>query len=463
GPAGLAAAWEARRHNLSCEVLEKDHCVGGLSRTVNYKGYRFDIGGHRFFTKNIEVNAFWQEILKDDFISVNRLSRIYYNNRFFYYPLKPMNAFLGLGPIASVQILLSYVKARMAPLPEENTFEQWVTNRFGRKLYETFFKTYTEKVWGIPCSQIGAEWAAQRIKGLSLTSAVKNALFGSRGNRVKTLISTFQYPKEGPGMMYSAASDSIRSSGGDVSLNSEVMAIHHAEGRIREITVRDPESGRTRRLGGDQFLSSMPITHLVERLVPAPPDPVLRAAHSLKYRALLVVNLVLRRKNLFPDNWVYVHSPQVRLGRLQNYKNWSPWMIDNQEHTSLGLEYFCNEGDDLWTMPNEQLIELGGREIQTLGLARVSDVMDGFVYRAPFTYCVYDTGYEQHMKIVREYLARFPNLHPIGRAGMFKYNNMDHSILTGFLAVRNIMGARHDLWSVNADQDYHEEDRGSET
>ena len=461
GPAGLAAGYEAINRGYRCTVLEKDDIVGGIARTVNFKGYRFDIGGHRFFTKNREVDAFWHKVLPEDFLSVNRLSRIYYRNRFFYYPLRPMNAFLGLGPLDSLLIFLSYIKIRLFPLEEEKSFEQWVTNRFGRKLYETFFRTYTEKVWGVPCSRIGAEWAAQRIKGLSLTTAVKNALFGGRKNKIKTLIPRFHYPREGPGMMYQALAEKIRAKGGTVDLNSEVVELHHENGNLASVIVKNPKTGETRQVHGDFFLSSIPITQLAERLRPAPPDTVLDSCRRLRYRAILVVNLVLDRKNLFPDNWVYVHSPEVKLGRLQNYKNWSPYMIDNQDHTSLGLEYFCDQGDDLWTTDDEALIQLGGRELERLGLANPESVIDGFVVRMPYTYCVYQIGYQALLESVKTSLGQLKNLQPIGRAGMFKYNNMDHSILTGFLAVRNISGEKHDLWSVNVEQEYHEEEGGA--
>lgn len=458
GPAGLAAGHEALRRSFDCTVLEKDSVVGGISRTVNYKGYRFDIGGHRFFTKNRRVDAFWHDMLREDFLEVERLSRIYYRNKFFYYPLRPMNAFLGLGPVDSFLIFTSYIKARIFPHQEEKSFEQWVTNRFGRKLYRTFFKTYTEKVWGIPCSRIGAEWAAQRIKGLSLLSAVKNALAGGRSNRIKTLISKFHYPREGPGMMYSDIAERIRAKNGRVELNSEVVRIHHRDNLVREITVENPITRERKKIAGDQFLSSMPITDLVQRMDPPPPEPVIKACRNLKYRAILVVNLVIDRKDLFPDNWVYVHSPEVSLGRLQNYKNWSSYMVPDQNHTALGLEYFCDQGDSLWTSDDEDLKKLGVRELQKLGLLDDPDkVIDGFVVRMPHTYCVYEIGYRDYLATVKEYLKPFINLQPIGRAGMFKYNNMDHSILTGFLAAENIDGAEHNLWEVNVEQEYHEE------
>lgn len=462
GPAGLAAAHAALENGYRCTVLEKDDCVGGIARTVNYKGYLFDIGGHRFFTKNREVNAFWHNILPGDFLQVKRLSRIYYNRKFFYYPLRPWNAFCGLGPIRSLHILLSYLNARFSPFPEERSFEEWVTNRFGAVLYKTFFKTYTEKVWGIPCSRIEAEWAAQRIKGLSLVSAVKNALFKGRGNRIKTLIPSFHYPREGPGMLYQRLADMIRAKGGRIEHNAEVTRIHHDQGSATRVSVFNPKTGNTSQLEGNHFLSSMPLTQLAERLHPSPPADVLKACSQLHYRAILVVNLVIEIKDIFPDNWVYVHSPEVNVGRLQNYKNWSPEMIKTSpdRYTSIGMEYFCNEGDELWTTPDENLIKRAGEELGVLGLLPKGKncISDGFVVRMPYTYCIYELGYKRHLDRIKEEIRGLRNLQPIGRAGMFKYNNMDHSILTGFLGVGNIRGGNFDLWNVNVEQEYHEED-----
>lgn len=467
GPAGLAAAYAALESGYRCTVLEKDDCVGGIARTVNYKGYLFDIGGHRFFTKNREVNAFWHNILPHDFLQVKRLSRIYYNRTFFYYPLRPWNAFLGLGPIRSFHILLSYLKARISPYPEERSFEEWVTNRFGRVLYKTFFKTYTEKVWGIPCSQIEAEWAAQRIKGLSLSSAVKNALFRDRANRIKTLIPRFHYPREGPGMLYQRLADMIREKGGRIEYNAEATEIHHQQDRVTRVSVFNPKTAQTHQVEGDFFLSSMPLTHLAQRLIPSAPADVLDACSRLHYRAILVVNLVIEIKDLFPDNWVYVHSPEVHVGRLQNYKNWSPDMIKTSpdRYTSIGMEYFCNEGDELWKTQDENLIERAGEELRVLGLLSEgkNSIRDGFVVRMPYTYCIYELGYKTHLDRIKGKIRDLKNLQPIGRAGMFKYNNMDHSILTGFLGVRNIRGENFDLWNVNVEQEYHEEDSRDKT
>ncbi|MBN1900417.1 NAD(P)/FAD-dependent oxidoreductase, partial [Candidatus Sumerlaeota bacterium] len=464
GPAGLAAAHAAIESGYRCTVLEKDDCVGGIARTINYKGYLFDIGGHRFFTKNREVNDFWHDILKDDFIRVNRLSRIYYNGKFFHYPLKPWNAFRGLGPIRSFHIFLSYLNSRIAPCKEENSFEEWVTNRFGKVLYRTFFKTYTEKVWGIPCSRIEAEWASQRIKGLSLFSAVKNALFQGRGNRIKTLIPQFHYPREGPGMLYQRLADKIREKGGRIEYNAEATAIHHEKKRVTEVSVVNPATGEASQVEGDYFLSSMPLTRLAERLVPSAPPDVLDSCSNLHYRAILVVNLVIEIKDLFPDNWIYAHSPEVRVGRLQNYKNWSRDMIktEPERYTSIGMEYFCNEGDDLWNTRDDILISDAGEELKTLGLLPKGEhrIIDGFIVRMPYTYCIYELGYKKYLEIIKEGIRILSNLQPIGRAGMFKYNNMDHSILTGFLGVRNIQGGKFDLWNVNVEREYHEEASG---
>jgi protoporphyrinogen oxidase len=464
GPAGLTAAYELTKAGKKALVFEKDDDLGGISRTVDYRGYHFDLGGHRFFTKVKRVDAFWREVLDDEFLHRSRLSRIYYNKRFFYYPLKPFNTLAGLGVVQSGLILLSYAKSHLFPHRDEETFEHWVTNRFGYRLYNTFFKTYTEKVWGMPCSEIRAEWAAQRIKGLSLVSAIRNALMAekkARGagrggkNVIKTLIESFDYPKLGPGMMWRTVAARAIERGGEVRKNAEVVGIHWGDGRIKAVEIK--ENGVKRLVEGEHFISSMPIRELVERLDPRPPGAVLKAGRGLKYRDFLTVALVVNNGELFPDNWIYVHDPDVRLGRVQNFKNWSPYMVPDQSKTCLGLEYFCFEGDELWNAPDEELIALGKKEIETLGLASASDVEDGKVVRVPKAYPVYDAEYRGHLDTVKEFLAGLPNLHLVGRNGMHKYNNQDHSMLTAMLAVENVMGASHDLWEVNEEKAYHEE------
>lgn len=453
GPAGLTAAYELVKHGIKPVVLEKGDKVGGISRTETYKGYLFDIGGHRFFTKVEEVQQLWHEVLGDGFIKVPRLSRIYYRGRFFNYPLSAFNTLSNLGIVESGLILLSYLKAKWRPSPVEENFEQWVSNRFGERLYKTFFKTYTEKVWGIPCNEIQAEWAAQRIKGLSLTTAIINALFGS--NNTKTLIKEFEYPLLGPGMMWQRFKEVVEEKGGEVHLNTKVLRIEREGNKITKVIAE--RDNNLIQLTGENFISSMPVTALVQRFDPPPPPEVLEASRGLKYRDFLIVALVVNRKNLFPDNWIYIHSPNVKVGRIQNFKNWSAAMVPDQNKTCLGMEYFCHAGDGLWSMSDADLISLATRELDSLGLANAADVEDGTIIRQPKAYPVYDQDYRKHLQVIQDYLAKFENLQTVGRNGMHRYNNQDHSMLTALLATKNIMGEDHDLWEVNTERSYHEE------
>ncbi len=460
GPAGLTAAYELSKRGVESVVFEKDQTVGGISKTVNYKDYYFDLGGHRFFTKVRKVDEMWRDVLRDDFLERKRLSRIYYNKKFFYYPLRPMNALLGLGVWNSFMIFASYLYAHAFPSKEEETFEQWVSNRFGGRLYRTFFKTYTEKVWGISCSEIRAEWAAQRIKGLSLISALRNAIMNSQGRDgkhavIKTLIDRFDYPKYGPGMMWQTVADIVQRKGSKVLTGADVEGILWGDDRVN--TVEISIDGRTERARGEAFISSMPLRELIQKLRPAAPETVLRAADKLHYRDFLTVALIVNKKNVFPDNWIYIHDPGVKLGRIQNFKNWSPYMVPDSEKTCLGLEYFCFEGDELWSMTDQELIELGKREVEELGLVEARDVVDGKVVRMPKAYPIYDSNYQESLRTVRLFLDQIGNLQIVGRNGMHKYNNQDHSMLTAMLAVENLSGAKHNLWEVNEEQEYHEE------
>lgn len=453
GPAGLTAAYELVKQGILPTVLEKADKVGGISRTETYKGYRFDIGGHRFYTKVEAVQQLWQEVLGEEFIKVPRLSRIYYKGRFFNYPLEIFNTLLHVGPIESLLMVLSYFKTKWQPLKEEDTLEQWVINRFGERLYRTFFKTYTEKVWGVPCHHIQADWAAQRIKGLSLKTAIFNAIFGS--NNAKSLIKEFDYPVLGPGMMWERFQEKVESQGGQVWLNTGVLKVEREGNRITSITAQ--KEGEIVQLFGEHFISSMPVTSLILRLDPAPPEEVVRAAKSLKYRAFLIVALIINKGSLFPDNWIYIHAPEVKVGRIQNFKNWSPAMVPDASKTCLGMEYFCNEGDAIWNMTDTALIELATQELGQLGLATTADVQEGAVIRQPKAYPVYDSEYRQHLKVIKGFLETIENLQTVGRNGMHRYNNQDHSMLTGMLAVKNILGEKHDLWEVNTERSYYEE------
>ena len=457
GPAGLAAAHELSALGKSAIVLAKDRQVGGSARTVVYRGYRFDIGGHRFFTRAAGIQELWEEVMGDDFLLRPRLSRIHYNDRFFHYPLKPVEALIGLGPIEALRILVSYLRARAFPIEDERSFEEWVVNRFGRRLFEIFFQTYTEKVWGRPCSEISAEWAAQRIKNLDLVAAVRNALLGGRANGevVTTLIDRFHYPRLGPGMLWERWTERLGERGTEVRLGADVTRLHHTGGRVVVAETRD-EDGTARRIAGRHFISTMPVRELVHALEPAPPPEVIEAADRLQYRDFLTVVLIVDVEELFPDNWIYIHSPDVRVGRIQNFKNWSPEMVPDPSTTSLGLEYFVNEGDDLWSMPDDELIALGARETARLGLVDEARVRDGAVVRVRKAYPVYDDDYREALATIRGWLSTLDNLQLAGRNGQHRYNNQDHSMLTGILAARNIAGERHDIWSVNVEDEYHE-------
>jgi len=458
GPAGLTAAYLLAKQGHAVTVLESDDVVGGISRTARYKQFRFDIGGHRFFTKYAPVQAMWEELLGDQFLDVPRLSRIHYSGKFFDYPLKAGNALRGLGVVNAARIMLSYLRSRISPTPAEENFEQWVSNRFGRRLYEIFFKTYTEKVWGIPCTEIRAEWAAQRIQGLSLARAVLSATpLTRRSNEIKTLIHSFQYPRLGPGQMWERCRDEVMNFGGEVLMNHRVDAIEMHDGRAVAVRAQTPDGER--RFEADHVISTLPLRGLIRSVEPEPLAKVRTAAEGLRYRDFLVVALVVDREDLFPDNWIYVHTPGVRVGRIQNFNNWSADLVPVPGKTCLGMEYFCFEGDGMWTRSDDDLIALAARELEALKLAPGAPIEDGAVVRMPKAYPIYDSHYKAHLERIRDFIDPIPNLHAIGRNGMHKYNNQDHSMLTAMFAVENMQGASHDIWSVNTDFEYHEEQR----
>ncbi len=452
GPAGLSAAHALVQRGVDVLVLEKAHTVGGIARTEIHNGYRFDIGGHRFFTKHPSVQRLWQETLGADFLTVTRRSSIYYGGHFLRYPLELSDAFLRLGPWESLLILLSYLHSRLRPELDEETLEPWLINRFGRRLYRIFFKAYTEKVWGRPCKEIRSDWAAQRIRGLSLTAAVANAVFGT--DNAKSLIRGFQYPRLGPGQMWQRLCQVVQDRGGLVWLNANVVGLERSGEHIGRLVVR--RGGGTEQVSAGHVISSMPLGELVVQLQPAAPQEVVEAAQNLKYRDFILVGLVLSQARPFDDNWIYVHSPDVQVGRVQNCRNWSAAMVPNPHTVSLGMEYFCTAGDDLWQMEDEELIALACREIEKLGLARAVDIVDGVVFRQPKAYPLYDRQYREDVALIRGFLGRIRNLQTIGRNGMHHYNNMDHSVLTGMLAAQNVLGESRDLWAVNTEHTYHE-------
>ncbi len=456
GPAGLTAAYQLARRGVPATVLEADDVVGGISRTAERDGWRFDIGGHRFFTKVAAVEQLWNEILGEgDFLVRPRMSRIFYQGRFFDYPLRPANAIRGLGPVEAGRCVLSYLWARVHPPADQSSFEGWVSARFGTRLYRTFFKTYTEKVWGVPATEIKADWAAQRIKNLSLGTAVLNALGPRRSQTaITSLIEEFRYPKLGPGMMWERARELVEAAGTEVLLRAPATTVHHRRGRAEAVTAL--VDGRPRRFGCDAIVSSMPIGALIGAMDPPVPPAVAAAAAGLKYRDFLTVALVVPEGVGFPDNWIYVHSPEVRVGRVQNFGSWSPHLV-KEGRTCLGLEYFVFEGDDLWTMTDDDLVALGTRELAAIGLVDPDQVQGGYVVRMPKAYPVYDDAYAANVAILRTWIENHvPNVHPVGRNGMHRYNNQDHSMYTAMLAVENIFGATHDVWGVNVEAEYHE-------
>jgi protoporphyrinogen oxidase len=458
GPAGLTAGYLLGRAGRDVVVLEAEDQVGGLAKTVERDGYRFDLGGHRFFTKAIEVDTLWHEILGEEFLLRPRMSRIYWNNRFLDYPLRGPDVVRKLGPIELARCVASYLRAAVRRNKVDESLEDWVSNRFGRRLFELFFKSYTEKVWGVPTSEIRAEWAAQRIKGLSFFSAAKAAFFGNKDNKVKSLISEFNYPRFGPGQMWDAMTTAIESEGGEVRLDAPVTRIELAGGRVIEV-----EAGGDSYSLPDTVISSLPLRAVVEMVSPPPPPEVVEAARGLRYRDFLSVALVVDGEDLFPDNWIYIHGPAVRVGRIQNFRSWSPWMVPDPDKACVGLEYFCFEGDDLWTMSDDALVELASRELEQLRLAPRSKVERGFAIRVPKAYPIYDADYAERVATIRRWLDGIENLQQVGRNGLHRYNNSDHSMLTAMRAVDNLLtGAHHDIWEVNAESVYHETDVADE-
>ena len=454
GPAGLTAAWELLRRGRTSVVVEADKVVGGISRTVERDGFRFDIGGHRFFTKVPRVEAFWHEILdQGQFMLRPRLSRILYRRRFFDYPLKVANALRGLGLIESVRCVLSYAWVRVRPPKDQSTFEGWTASRFGWRLYRIFFKTYTEKVWGVPTTEIRADWAAQRIKNLSLVTAVLHALVPSRrGTSVTSLIEEFQYPRLGPGMMWEVCRDKVVAAGSRVEMSSPVRAVRRdSRGAVAVV------HGDDRVEQCSSVVSSMPISELVLAMDPPAPESVRNAAHALGYRDFITVALVVAGEATFPDNWIYIHDPDVKVGRVQNFASWSPHLV-KEGKGCLGLEYFVFEGDDMWESADADLVALGTSEMEKLGLVAPGAVEGGYVVRMKKAYPMYDAHYSENVDVIRRWLAEeVPNVHPVGRNGMHRYNNQDHSMYTAMLTVDNMFGASNDVWTVNVDEDYHEE------
>jgi protoporphyrinogen oxidase len=469
GPAGLTAAYRLVAEGANVTVLERDPAlIGGISRTETYKGFRFDVGGHRFFSRSKEIEALWEEILGDQLLTRQRKSRIFYHGKLFDYPLRPLNALSGLGIFESVRCMLSYFKATLFPTRDPQTFEEWVTNQFGYRLYSIFFESYTEKVWGMKCTEISADWAAQRIKGLSLGTAVWKALIPAwlrrGGSTPKSLIESFRYPRLGPGQMWEVAADKVRNGGGKVQLGMDVNGLKRdPQTGIWTVTALDT-NGDQHEFTADHVISSAAIAELVDYIQPQPPEAVSNAARVLRYRDFVTVALIVKDVDCFDDNWIYIHDPAVKVGRIQNFKSWSPHLVPDPDLNCLGLEYFCFKGDGLWDSKDEDLIRLADEELIQLGLVTPGHVIDGTVIRQPKAYPVYDENYEERVALFRSWLEKsMPGLHLVGRNGMHKYNNQDHAMMTALLAAENILAGEQlwDIWRVNEDAEYHEvgEDR----
>ena len=469
GPAGLTAAYELAVHQqVGVTVLEKDsRYVGGISRTVEHDGYRFDIGGHRFFSKSTEIEDLWTEVMGDDLLVRPRLSRIIYKGKYFDYPLKAFNALFNLGLIETVRCLSSYVWARLLPTRNPKSFEDWVTNQFGKRLFAIFFKTYTEKVWGMSTKELSADWAAQRIKGLSLLEAIKNALIPQKSKKggavIKTLIDEFRYPRRGPGELWERTAEIIGQQGYPVMMGQEIVSIHHDGNQVTGVETRDAD-GNLHMERGTHYISTLPMRELVHAFNPPLPAHVVEAADGLKYRDFLTVAMILDKAEIFPDNWIYLHDPEVVAGRIQNFKNWSPDMVPDASKTCLGLEYFCFEGDGLWTKSDADLVEQGGEELIKLKMCKREEILGGVVVRQPKAYPVYDDEYKMNVRTIRDYLeVHASNMQMVGRNGMHHYNNQDHSMMTALCAARNIaLNTNLDPWSVNTDAEYHEGTRDVE-
>lgn len=438
------------KRGLAPVVLEAEDQVGGLAKTVVRDGYRFDLGGHRFFTKATDVERLWLEVLGDELLLRPRLSRIYWKKRFLDYPLRPADVVRKLGVIELTRALASYAVATTRRRGGEETLEQWISNRFGRRLFELFFSSYTEKVWGVPASELRAEWGAQRIRGLSFRTAARDALRGGGEDAdARTLIRQFHYPRYGPGQMWEAMADAMTADGGELLLDTRVERLDVEGGRVRSVEA----GGRT--FETDSVVSSMPLRTLVALADPKPPAEVAEAARGLRYRDFLTVALVIDGADPFPDNWIYVHDSHVRVGRIQNYRSWSPWMVPRPDRGCVGLEYFCFEGDELWRMDDASLVALAAAELRSLGLAPAARIEHGWVVRVPKAYPVYDASYAERLVTIRGWLDGIAGLQQVGRNGLHRYNNSDHSMLTAMLAVENLCDGRaHDIWDVNADEDY---------
>jgi protoporphyrinogen oxidase len=449
GPAGLTAALALAEAGRPVVLIEREDDVGGLARTVERDGFRFDLGGHRFFTRAPEIRALWSELAGDVMLRRRRRSRILYSGKYFEYPLTAGSAFAGLGPVESARIAASYLRARLFSIDPEVSFADWVTNRFGRRLFEAFFRTYTEKVWGMPCERIGAQWAAQRIRGLTLRGAVADMVRRGAG-RHRSLATEFEYPRLGPGMLWNRMRARIEARGQAVLLGHRLQAIRHRGKVVEAVQIRGPSGSASLRVS--HVISTIPLRDLAPSFSPALPAEMLAAGASLRHRDFLEVALILEGDDPFPDTWLYLHDPGIRAGRIQNFRAWSPELIPVTDRACLGLEYFCQAGDGLWQREDAELLAIAQEDLTALGFGRRRS-MGGYVVRVRDAYPVYDERYAAHVSTLARGLSEFSNLATVGRNGTHRYNNMDHSMLSGLHAAQNVLGARHDLWEVNAEDE----------
>jgi protoporphyrinogen oxidase len=463
GPAGITAAYQLAKENIQVDVFEASDSIGGMAKTINLWNQKVDLGPHRFFSSDPRVNEVWLELVGDDYDMVNRLTRIFYKNRFFYYPLKPLNALIQLGILEAVNCVFSFAKQSLTAkkkvaTEESESFEDWVVKKFGRRLFEIFFKTYSEKLWGISCGELDADFAAQRIKKLSLIEALKAAFKGNKDNKHKTLVDTFAYPHEGSGMVYERMADFVRLNGGNIYLKTPVRKVCTETNEVTGLELMDGKF-----VEYDEIISTMPLTRLVSQL-PEVPEKIVNAAKSLKFRNTILVYLKVEAVDLFPDNWLYIHADSLRTGRITNFRNWSSKLYGDEQNSILALEYWCYDEDKIWTSDDQDLIALASDEMRKTGLIGDATIADGFVHRVKNCYPVYNRGYKENLKPIEDYLGTVKNLSIIGRYGAFKYNNQDHSILMGILAASNIsQGTRHNLWDINTDYEYQESAKIDET
>lgn len=459
GPAGLSAALELVKHGkTNIIIVDKNHLVGGLARTEERDGVRFDVGPHRFFTNNKEVNDLWHELLGKDFIPVNRLTRIYYKGKYFLYPIKATDALLKMGVFDAAHAFFSFMSTKLKKQKEANTFEEWITQKFGKKLYNTFFKTYTEKVWGIPCHEIGAEWASQRIKGLDIIEVIKKSFLFSSKSGPKSLVEQFDYPIYGSGQMYEKMAEIIKKAGGEIYLTTKVNRFKRIGSHIESIEVED-KKGKVFQIKADHYFNSAPLTHFYKLLSPTLGEDVNKAVNALYYREHITVDLLIKGDDLFPDQWIYIHSPDVKMARLANYNNFSKAMVGQPNKSAISVEYFTFQHEDLWKMQDADLIQLAVKELEFTGLIPKESFEKGWVVRETESYPTYYMGYKDHYEMLQMEANAFKNLSPIGRGGLYKYNNQDHSIYSGLLAARNYLKLNktpYDIWKVNIDAEYYE-------